>query len=84
MSPLFATLWEKAGKGISVGGQKFLGSDRTTSFTWGLEMQTPRGQDGKQAGDCQAENEEEIKYRKMQLPLHLLLPSETAAEVVGF
>lgn len=84
MSLLFVIPWEKAGKGISVGRQKFWGSDRTTSFTWGMETQTPWGQDGKQTGECQAENKEEIKYRKMPFPLHLLLPSEITAQVVDF
>lgn len=43
LSLLFVILWEKAWKGISVGRQTFLGAARTTSFTWEMEMQTPRG-----------------------------------------
>jgi len=44
-----------------MGRQKFLGPDRTASFTWGVETQAPRGLDGKQTEKCQAENEGEIK-----------------------
>lgn len=56
---LFSIPREKAGKGIYMGRQKPLGSDRRTSFTWG--MRNPQGQDGKQTWKCQTENKEEVK-----------------------
>lgn len=82
MAWLFIIPWEKAGKGIPVGRQKGLGSDRSTSpGGWRRRL---HGDKLKSKRACQAGTRKGLNFVIFAISPHLLLPSGITAQAVDF